>query len=86
VSARWAPRVCAQACVLVLLLCASLARADVQRYTLVVGNEIGAPGEGQLRYAESDARKLLGVPGGPCSAWASASELQFAPRFPAIVR
>jgi len=51
-----------QCCVLGLTLCGtSLAAAQVQRYALVVGNEAGAPGELRLSYAESDARKVLGV-------------------------
>jgi len=55
---RWLGALCA----LVTVLCGTtLARADVQRYALVVGNEVGAAGEARLSYAESDAKKLLGV-------------------------
>ncbi|MET0413706.1 MAG: caspase family protein [Polyangiaceae bacterium] len=51
-----------QCCVVGLVLCCtSLATAEVQRYALVVGNDEGAPGEVRLSYAESDARKVLGV-------------------------
>jgi hypothetical protein len=46
----------------VLSLCwAGPARADVQRYALLVGNAVGGAGEARLQYAESDARKLLEV-------------------------
>lgn len=38
-----------------------IAWADVERYALVVGNDVGAPGEERLRYAESDARKVASV-------------------------
>ncbi|HTV23202.1 MAG TPA: caspase family protein [Polyangiaceae bacterium] len=42
-------------------LAPALAHADVQRYALVVGNDVGAPGDERLHYAESDATKLMSV-------------------------
>ena len=47
-----------------LAFCVALAapaRADVTRYAVVVGNDVGAADEGRLRYAETDARKVLDV-------------------------
>jgi hypothetical protein len=40
---------------------AATARAEVTRYALVVGNDVGAADEDRLRYAETDARKVLDV-------------------------
>lgn len=48
-----------QCIVLCALLCMSRsARADVERFGVFIGNNRGAPGEVELRYAESDAEKL----------------------------
>ena len=45
-----------------LVMCSVLlARAEVQRYALLIGNELGQSGEERLSYAESDARKVLAV-------------------------
>jgi uncharacterized caspase-like protein len=41
-----------------LLLVSSLARARTERFALIVGNNRGLPHEVELRYAESDARKV----------------------------
>ncbi len=43
-----------------LLLCAS-ARADVQRFALIIGNNLGSDNDPQLRYAETDAEKIYAV-------------------------
>jgi hypothetical protein len=64
VSALGARRVSLLAPLLAALLLmglASVARAEVQRYALVIGNDVGAVGEGRLSYAEADARKVLDV-------------------------
>jgi hypothetical protein len=46
----------------VLLACfTQVVHAGVQRYAIVIGNDLGAPGEERLSYAESDARKVLDV-------------------------
>lgn len=48
-------------------LAAGAARADVQRYAVVVGHDLGAPDEQRLRFAETDAARvaeLLGEVGG----------------------
>jgi hypothetical protein len=42
-------------------LLAPMARADVTRYAVIVGNDAGADGEVALRYAETDARKVFDV-------------------------
>lgn len=48
-----------------LLLAACLlspqARADITRYAVIVGNDVGGLGEPPLRYAETDARKVFDV-------------------------
>jgi caspase domain-containing protein len=44
-----------------LCLLTSRARAEVTRYAVIVGNDVGAPGEPALRYAEMDARKVFEV-------------------------
>lgn len=41
-----------------LALCASAARADVERFALIIGNDLGAPHEQPLRYAEDDAERV----------------------------
>lgn len=43
------------------LLVASSARADVQRFAVIVGNDKGDGGDGPLQYAESDAGKMYEV-------------------------
>jgi hypothetical protein len=43
---------------LVVLSCASLAEARVVRFSIVVGNNVGAADDGRLRYAESDAQRV----------------------------
>ena len=51
----------------VLLMIAGSARADVERYAVIVGDDTGAADEQRLRFAESDARhvaELLGEVGG----------------------
>jgi len=51
----------------VLLLIAGSARADVERYAVIVGDDVGAADEQRLRFAEADARhvaELLGEVGG----------------------
>jgi hypothetical protein len=35
--------------------------ADVQRFAVLIGNDIGQPGEAPLRYAESDASRMADV-------------------------
>lgn len=42
-------------------LMASGARADVQRFALIIGNNTGAGNDAQLAYAETDARKVYTV-------------------------
>jgi hypothetical protein len=37
------------------------AHADVQRFAIVIGNDLGAAGEQRLRYAEADARRVYDV-------------------------
>ena len=37
------------------------ARAEITRYAVIAGNDVGSPGEPALRYAESDAQKVLEV-------------------------
>ena len=46
---------------LALLLLATPARAAVERFAVVVGNNIGAPEDGPLRYAETDAGRVAAV-------------------------
>ncbi|HMI93790.1 MAG TPA: caspase family protein, partial [Polyangiales bacterium] len=43
------------------LAASQLARADVQRFAIVIGNDRGAADEQPLRYAESDARRVYDV-------------------------
>jgi hypothetical protein len=40
---------------------ASVAQARVQRFAIVIGNNQGLPGDGALRYAESDASRMNDV-------------------------
>ncbi len=52
---------------IVLLLLAAPARAEVERYAVIVGHDAGAADEQKLRFAESDAQRLgelLGEVGG----------------------
>jgi hypothetical protein len=44
--------------VLALLCVTRPSWADVERFALLVGNNVGAPGEVELRYAESDAERI----------------------------
>lgn len=44
-----------------LVLTAGVAAADVQRYAVIVGNNVGDSGDGALQYAESDASKVQSV-------------------------
>lgn len=51
----------------VIALAGGAARADVQRYAVIVGHDLGAPDEQRLRFAETDAARvaqLLGEVGG----------------------
>jgi hypothetical protein len=45
----------------VLLLLATSASAQVQRFAVVIGNNQGAPDDGTLRYAEADADRVAAV-------------------------
>jgi hypothetical protein len=47
--------------VALIVLQTSPARAQGQRYAVVVGNNVGGSEEGRLRYAEADARKVHDV-------------------------
>jgi hypothetical protein len=53
--------------VLALMLVSTVAHADVERYAVIIGHNIGAPDEQRLRFAETDAARvaeLLGEVGG----------------------
>jgi Caspase domain len=49
--------------VTITVLCgaAAPADADVERFAVVIGNDLGASDDGPLRYAEADAAKVAGV-------------------------
>ncbi len=47
--------------ILGLAMAAGVARADVQRFAIVVGNNEGATGDRPLYFAEVDAKKMQGV-------------------------
>lgn len=49
------------ALLLTLLPSVALAMGQVRRYAIVVGNNLGEPGEVRLKYAESDARRVADV-------------------------
>lgn len=56
----------ARAIALVLALFAAEARPawaapGIERFAVIIGNDVGAPGEDALRYAESDAARMAGV-------------------------
>jgi hypothetical protein len=57
----WAPRLCL--CLLAALLASApgAAGAQVERFAVVIGNNLGGAGEVPLRYAESDAAKIADV-------------------------
>ncbi|HUQ07437.1 MAG TPA: caspase family protein [Kofleriaceae bacterium] len=58
---------CAIACVVAAARTAGSARADVERYAVIVGHNTGAADEQRLRFAEDDAERvgeLLGEVGG----------------------
>ncbi|MCA9670049.1 MAG: caspase family protein [Myxococcales bacterium] len=46
---------------LVLAVLATPARAEVQRYAIIIGNNIGSKRRTPLRFAESDAKKMFAV-------------------------
>lgn len=46
---------------LAIALASGEARAGVERYALVIGNNVGGPGDVELRYAESDAARVHDV-------------------------
>lgn len=54
----WAASLCGLAA---LLLAPDIARAQVERYALIAGNDRGEPGEPVLRYAQVDAERMHDV-------------------------
>lgn len=76
-------RTAARAALVLAGLCAlsggAPARAEVARFAVIVGNNVGAAGEVELRYAEADAAKVVHVLG---TRAAEAPELaEFVPAF-----
>jgi Caspase domain len=53
--------ICAVAAFAIGWLAPSAARADIERYALIVGNNLGDSDEQRLRYAEDDARRVYDV-------------------------
>ncbi|HSR99395.1 MAG TPA: caspase family protein [Kofleriaceae bacterium] len=58
---RTRARICAVAALAIGWLAPIAARADIERYALVVGNNLGDSDEQRLRYAEDDARRVYEV-------------------------
>ncbi len=59
--ARLGRRLAACAIALAIVFCAPVARADVERFALLLGNDRGAPDEPALRFAGADAAGLRDV-------------------------
>jgi hypothetical protein len=51
----------ARAAALALVLCCSLAARAIERYAVIIGNNVGARDDVTLRYAEQDATRLYDV-------------------------
>lgn len=61
VARSFAPLALASVAVVALLAWPMSARAEVERFALIVGNNVGDSDEVELRYAEDDANKLYNV-------------------------